>query len=202
MKCGAHPAQPTSIHRPSVRKGRSPPASLPQSSAAVSLKPDIRPGCVSGCQSCQGKEVLDSRYIVPIGLQSHSAVRWCTVSRVSRDTDPPRRGIQRGRQTVPTEIPVTEDYLSAQPVRRGLSQSAKPARESPVPIRLASVAWNCGDRMHDPPGSRARCFSSVQGVQNISEQVSAPRRVGPQCFSKNSAGSQIQCCRPPSLRPA
>ena len=111
------------------------------------------------------KEELDCRRIVPLGLQSHSAVRQCTGSRVSRDTDPPRRGIQRGRQTVPTEIPVTGDYLSAQAVRRGLSQSAKPARESPVPIRLASLAWNCGDRVHDPPGSRARCFSSVQGVR-------------------------------------
>ena len=118
-----------------------------------------------GANHAKEKKCWTGRRIVPLGLQSHSAVRQCTGSRVCRDTDPPRRGIQRGRQTVPTEIPVTGDYLSAQAVRRGLSQSAKPARESPVPIRLASLAWNCGDRVHDPPGSRAPCFSSVQGVR-------------------------------------
>ena len=38
-----------------VRGGRSS-GYFPQSSAAVSLKPDGRPWCVSGCQSCHGKE--------------------------------------------------------------------------------------------------------------------------------------------------
>ena len=78
----------------------------------------------------------------------------------------------------------------AQPVRRGLSHPAKPAGESSVQIGLASLARNFGDRMHDPPGSRARCFSSVQ------QQRSAPRRDGPcrpQRSSTNSAVSQIQC---------
>ena len=82
------------------------------------------------------KDVLDGRSTVPLGLQSHSAVRQCTVPRVSRDTAPPRRGIQRGRQSVSTEIPVTGDRLRAQPLRRCLSQPAKPVRESPVRIRL------------------------------------------------------------------
>ena len=45
-------------------------------------------------------------------------------------TDPPRRGIQRGRQTVLTEILAAGEYLRAQPVRRGLSQPAKLSRES------------------------------------------------------------------------
>ena len=49
--------------------------------------------------------MLDGRCNVSLGRKFHSAVR----------TDPPRRGIQRGRQTVPTEIPVGGDYLRAQP---------------------------------------------------------------------------------------
>ena len=124
---------------------------LPQSSAAVSLKPDIRPWCVFRWQSCHVNERGAGRQsIVPLGLQSHFAVRQRTWSRISRDTVSPRRGIQRGRQTVPTEIPATGDCLRAQPVV----------------------------------------------CANISEQGSAPRPVGPcgpQCFSTNSAGSQIQC---------
>ena len=103
------------------------------------------------------------------GRQMHCAT-WTPVS--LRNTTvywvsglPRHRGIQRGRQTVPTEIDVTGDDLPAPPVRRGLSQPAKPARESSVQIRLASLAKNCGDRMHDPPGSRARCLSSVHCVR-------------------------------------
>ena len=68
------------------------------------------------------------------------SVRQRTGSRFFRGTDPPRRGIQRGRQTVLAEILAAGDCLGAQPVRRGLSQLAKPAGESSVQIRLASLA--------------------------------------------------------------
>ena len=50
------------------------------------------------------EEELDGRCLMPLGLQSHSAVRQRTGSPSSRGPDPPRRGIQRGRQTVPTEF--------------------------------------------------------------------------------------------------
>ena len=97
------------------------------------------------------KDVLDGRCIVPLGSQSHSAVRQRTGSGF--------------RQTVPTEILVTGEYLRAQPVRRGLSQPAKPAGEPSVQIRLALPARNCRNRVRDPPDSRTRCFSSVQRVR-------------------------------------
>ena len=84
---------------------------------------------------------------------------------ISKQVCLPRGGIQRGRQTFPTEIRLAGDYLRAQPVRRGLSQPAKLAGGSSVQIRLASLARNFGDRMHDPPDSRACCFSSVQSVR-------------------------------------
>ena len=64
-----------------VRQGWSP-GYPPQSSPAVSLKPDIRPWCVSGCQSCHGKERGAER-------QTHCAawtpvsLRSTTVQRVS-----------------------------------------------------------------------------------------------------------------------
>ena len=102
---------------------------------------------------------------VPLGRKFLSSVRQRTGSWISRGTRPPRRGIHRGKQTVPAAIPVTGDYFRAQPVRGGLSQPAKLTREFPVLVRLASLARNCGDRLHDPPGSRARCLSSVQCVR-------------------------------------
>ena len=72
--------------------------------------------------------------------------------------------IQRGRQTVPTKVFAAGDYLCAQPRRRTLSQPAKPAGESSVQIRLASLARNFRDRMRDPPDSRPRCLFSLQCV--------------------------------------
>ena len=94
-----------------------------------------------------------------------ASVRQRTGFRLFRSTHSPRRGSQRGKQTVLTEILVARDYLRAQPVRRRLSQPATPAGESSVRIRLAPPTRNLGDRVHDSPGSRARCFSSVQCVR-------------------------------------
>ena len=121
-----------------MRGGRSS-AYLPQSSAAVSLKPDTRPCCVSGCQSCHGKER-------GAGRQMH----WNSSLTPQYDSE-----LGLG-QTVLTAISHAGVYLRAQPERRGLSQLAKPARESSVQIRLASLARGCGNRMRDPPGLRAR----------------------------------------------
>ena len=45
------------------------------------------------------KKVLDGRCNVSPELKSHSPVRQRTGSRISRSTDPPRRGTQRRRQT-------------------------------------------------------------------------------------------------------
>ena len=62
---------------------------------------------------------------MPLGLQSLSAVRQRTRSRSSRGLDPPRRGTQRGRQTVLTDIFATGDCLRAQPIRRATGQACK-----------------------------------------------------------------------------
>ena len=124
-----------------------------QRSAAVSLKPDIRPGCVSGCQSCLGKEVLDGRCTVPPGLQSHSAV-----PRISRDSDPPRRGIQRGRQG---DLLCRSDWLRL----RGIAETECMILQ----VRELAAFPRCSVCEHLRAGCR------------------------PQCFSTNSAGSQIQC---------
>ena len=70
-----------------------------------------------------------------------------------------------------------QEIIFAHSPYEGLLQSAKPARESPVQIRLASLERNCGDRMHDPPSSRARCLSSVQHMRT--SQESSHRRVSP-----------------------
>ena len=72
-----------------------------------------------GLRRFRGKTSVRARW--SLGPQSHCAVRQRTGSRFSRGTDLPKRGIQRGRQTVPTEILATGDYLRAQPSRRGLS---------------------------------------------------------------------------------
>ena len=111
------------------------------------------------------KEVLDGRRVVSPGLKFRPAVRERTRSRISPGTHLTRRGIQRGRKTVPTEISAAGDDLRAQPVRRGLSQPAKPSRESSVQTRLASLARGCRKRMRDPADSRVRCLSSVQRVR-------------------------------------
>ena len=77
------------------------------------------------------KEVMDGRCTVPLGLQSHSAVRQCT-GLGSPEALIPRDEESSWEETVPTKIPVAGDFLRAQPVRRGISQPAKPAWESPV----------------------------------------------------------------------
>ena len=64
------------------------------------------------------KEVLDGRCLLALGPRSRSVVRQRPGFRLLRGTRPQRRGIQRGRQTVQTEILVTGDYLRAQPVRK------------------------------------------------------------------------------------
>ena len=87
----------------------------------------------------------------PVSLRSTTA-NWISFL--------PRQRIQRGRQTVPTSISV----------RRGLSQPAKPARTSPVQIRLASPTKNCGDSMHDP--LKRALFGAM-----VSASPSASRRI-------------------------
>ena len=96
-----------------------------------------------------------------------------------------------------------EDYLRALGRTRGLSQPAKPARESPVQNRLASLARNCGDRVHD--SSRFESSLPFLGAvcANSSKQGSAPRRNGPcrpqRRFSTSFAGSLVQCLGSGSL---
>ena len=90
------------------------------------------------------------------GPQSHSTVRQRTGSRISRGTHPLRRGIQRGRQTVPTEVLVAGDHLRTQPIRRSHSQPAKPAGESAVQIRFEtssqfSETGSCSPSFARPP---------------------------------------------------
>ena len=107
----------------------------------------------------------------------------------------PEASIPREEESSEGEIPVTGDYLRAQLVQRGLSQTAKPARESLVQIRLASHATDCGDRVHDLPGSRARCLSSVQCVrtsQSSGAVLGASVPAGP------SASRRIQLAVRPS----
>ena len=75
-------------------------------------------------------------------------------------------------------------------------QPAKPAGESSVQIRLASLARNFRDRVHDFPDSRPRCFPSLQCVLKVQSRESALRRNGPcQCqhLSTLPAGSRIKC---------
>ena len=64
---------------------------------------------------------------------------------------------------------------------RGASEdkTRKPARESPVQIRWALLARNFGDRMHDSPGSRACCFSSVQCVRTAQSTGALPGAMVP-----------------------
>ena len=132
----------------------------------------------------------DGRCMVSSGLKFRPAVRKRTKSRISRGTHPPRRGIQRRRQTVPTAISATGDFLRAQPVTRGVfPQPAKPSRESTVQIRLASLAWGCRNRMRDPPNSRVRCLSSAQRVRT-SQIRRAP--LGASVLSSPSAFRRIQ----------
>ena len=99
------------------------------------------------------------------------AVRQRQASRISRGTDTPQRGIQRRRQTVPTATSATKDYLRAQPIRGGLSQPAKPSRESSVQIRLALLARDCRNIMRNPFDTRTRCLSSVQRVRTSQIRV-------------------------------
>ena len=134
------------------------------------------------------KEVLDGGCILPLGPQSRSAVR--SVSVLPRHSSP-------GRQTVLAEILVAGNYPHAQPVRRGLSQLARPTGEPSVQIRVASPARNFGDRMHDPPDSRARCFSSVQCAPTAQSGgallFGALAPVGASASRRPPVGSQIKC---------
>ena len=112
----------------------------PQQPSSSSTEPE-RSELADHSHAMEKKQVLDGRYIMPPGLQSHSPVRQRTGSRFSRGTDPPRRGIQRGRQTVSTEILVAGDHVRPQSVRRGLSRLARPAGESSVQVRLARAEF-------------------------------------------------------------
>ena len=79
----------------------------------------------------------------------------------------------------PSEVFVTGGYLRAQPIRRGLAQPAKRAGESPVEVRLALLARNFEDSMHDSPGSRACCFSSVLCVRTAQSTGALPGTMVP-----------------------
>ena len=67
-----------------------------------------------------------------------------------------------------------QEIIFAHSPYEGLLQSAKPARESPVQMRLASLARNCGDRVHDPPSSRASCLSTVQHMPTSQTRGALP----------------------------
>ena len=109
--------------------------------------------------------MLDGRCIVPLGLQSHSAVRQCTL--IPRDEE----SSEDDRPFQPRFL-LQETILAHSP-HEGVFHNRPSLQGNLLPIRPASLEWNCGDRVHDPPGSRARCFSSVQGVRT-SESSGAP----------------------------
>ena len=125
------------------------------------------------------KEVLDGRCIVSIGPQSHSAVRQRTGSRLSRGTDPQRRRIQRGRQTVPTEILFTGDHLRAQPVRRGSFTTDQACRGISCADQTPVACEEFRRQTADSPGSRARCLSSVQCVRTAQSTGALPGAMVP-----------------------
>ena len=135
------------------------------------------------------KEVLDGRCVVSLGLKFRPAVRERTRSRISRGTNPPRRGTQRRRQTVPTAISATGDFLRAQTVQGGRTGQAFCADQT---------GFTCaGLQKTNARSSRFESSLPFLGAAhaNISHQGSSPRRVGPcwpQCFSTNSAGGQNQ----------
>ena len=133
--------------------------------------PDTRQCCVSWCPTCHGKER-------GAGRQTHG-VAWTQVSPRSaeakkisalpRHSSSPQRGIQRRRQTVLTAISATGDNLRAQPIR-----SAKPTRVSSVQIGRGLQKQNARSSRFE---SMLPLFGAAHA--NISDQGSAPRRVGP-----------------------
>ena len=65
------------------------------------VSPGRRSSASTRAGAMERKELLDGRCIVSPGPQSHSAIRKRTRFRISRGTDPPRRGIQEDRPFLP-----------------------------------------------------------------------------------------------------
>ena len=115
---------------------------------------------------------------MPLGLQSHSTVRKRTGSQSSRGTDSLEdEEFSEEDRPVATKVFATGDYLRA--LRRALSQPAKPAGESSVQIRLASLARNFRGRMHESSGFGTSLLSLTAVRANSLNQWSAPRAQWP-----------------------
>ena len=159
-----------------------------QSKVAVSLKPDIRPWCVSGCQSCHGK--------------ARTADAMCRLDAPGLGSPETRipRGEESSEEDRPSSPAKTTDRSHRDFFYKRLSSRTARTKgpftwESSVQIRLASLSRNFRDRMRDPPGSRARCLSSVQCVRTSKSKGALLGASVPaiQRFSTIPAISQIQC---------
>ena len=132
-------------------------------------------------QAVEKKEVLDGRCVVSPGLKFRPAIRKRTRFRISRGTHPPRRGIQRRQQTVPTAISATGGYLRVQSVRGG-----RPSLQGTL---LCRSDWHCLRGVAETEcvilPVRELCFCPVQCVRTI-QLSEAPLRAsvpaGPMVF--------------------
>ena len=130
---------------------------------------------------------LDSRFAQQFGSERALGSPEALISRDDESSEDDRPFLPR---FLPQEI-----IFAHRPIRRGLSQLAMPAGESSMQIRLASLA-----RVGRENARSSRYGNSLPILgavcANIFTAGEPPRRVGPcqpQCFSPNSAGSQIQC---------
>ena len=169
-----------------VRGGRSS-AYLPQSPAAVSLKPDTGLYCVSWCPTCHGKEKGAGRQMHCVAWTQVSLLRTTT----NRISDVPRHWSFTARNPVKTTNSSYRDFscrvsISISRAFRGI-------------FCAEQVGFACGELQKQCARS-SRFVNSppvpVPARANITAQGSAPRRVGPcwpSCLSTNSAGGQIEC---------
>ena len=135
------------------------------------------------------KNVLDGRCIVSPGLKSNSPVRQGNGSRISRGTDPPRRGTQRRRQTVPTgPLPV--------------SASMVPPWKSPRRVRLA-LSQGCRENQKRHLRSR-RCqlLTAQRQATNPLCIVQNTRSLTTLAFISQHFGSGTSSSNPPMSAPA
>ena len=112
-------------------------------------------------------------------------------------SDLPRRGFQRGRQTVPAAISASGEIIFAHSPYEGVFHNG-PSLQGHLLCRSdwLRLQGSCGYRVHDPLHAKDFCLSSMQCVRTVQSKQSAPRRDGPcrpQRFLTNSAGSHIQC---------
>ena len=132
---------------------------LPQSSAAVSLKPDIRPWCVSGCQSCHGKERSAGRQMhcaawTPVSLRSTTANKISDLPRYSSPAT--RNPLTRKCRDRIHDPPSSRARFpsSVQCVRTAQTRGAPPgamvlagpsaSRRIPLAVRPRALVWELG----------------------------------------------------------